>query len=86
VTDLGNVLHLVGGTAAAFMIFFLPGLLLVNAAIIKESASTADLAALEVRPPCRGRQRLSGGARSRAPCAVRCWERCMGACARPHCA
>ena len=47
-TDLGDVLHLVGGTAAAFMIFFLPGLLLINAAIIKESASTADLAAMEV--------------------------------------
>lgn len=53
-TDLGDVLHLVGGTAAAFMIFFLPGLLLVNAAIIKESASTADLAALEVCTPCLG--------------------------------
>ncbi len=49
VTDLSNVLHLVGGTAAAFMIFFLPGMLLINAAIIKESASTADLAAMEVR-------------------------------------
>ena len=47
-TDLGDVLHLVGGTAAAFMIFFLPGLLLINAAIIKESASQADLAAMEV--------------------------------------
>eukprot|EP00884_Botryococcus_braunii_P010874 jgi/Botrbrau1/19789/Bobra.0124s0037.1 len=45
VTDLGSVLHMVGGTAAAFMIFFLPGLLLINAAIIKESAegeSSAD--------------------------------------------
>lgn len=49
VTDLSDVLHLVGGTAAAFMIFFLPGMLLINAAIIKESASTADLAAMEVR-------------------------------------
>lgn len=47
-TDLGDVLHLVGGTAAAFMIFFLPGLLLINAAIVKESASQADLAAMEV--------------------------------------
>ena len=48
------MLHLVGGTAAAFMIFFLPGLLLINAAIIKESASQADLAAMEVRcaPAC----------------------------------
>jgi hypothetical protein len=28
VTDLGSVLHLIGGTAASYMIFFLPGLLL----------------------------------------------------------
>lgn len=35
VTDLGSVLHMIGGTAAAFIIFFLPGLLLVNAAIVK---------------------------------------------------
>jgi len=27
VTDLGSVLHLIGGTAATFMIFLLPGLL-----------------------------------------------------------
>lgn len=50
VPDLGSVLHLIGGTAAAFIIFFLPGLLLINAAIVKktaaESASFADLQAL----------------------------------------
>ena len=45
VTDLGAVLHMVGGTAASFMIFFLPGMLLMNAAIVKESASQTDLAA-----------------------------------------
>lgn len=38
VTDLGTVLHLIGGTVAAFIIFFLPGLMLVNAAIIKGDA------------------------------------------------
>lgn len=38
VTDLGQVLHMIGGTAAAFIIFFLPGLLLVNAAIVKLDA------------------------------------------------
>jgi solute carrier family 38 (sodium-coupled neutral amino acid transporter), member 7/8 len=38
VTDLGAVLHMIGGTAAAFIIFFLPGLLLVNAAIVKLDA------------------------------------------------
>ena len=37
VSDLGAVLHMVGGTAASFMIFFLPGLLLINAAIVKHS-------------------------------------------------
>ena len=37
-TDLGQVLHMIGGTAAAFIIFFLPGLLLVNAAIVKLDA------------------------------------------------
>ena len=37
VKDLGSVLHMVGGTAAAYMIFCLPGLLLVNAAIVKHS-------------------------------------------------
>lgn len=38
VTDLGSVLHLIGGTVAAFIIFFLPGLMLVNAAIVKGNA------------------------------------------------
>lgn len=37
-SDLGQVLHMVGGTAASFMIFFLPGLMLINAAIVKRSA------------------------------------------------
>lgn len=37
VKDLGSVLHMVGGTAAAYMIFCLPGLLLMNAAIVKRS-------------------------------------------------
>lgn len=41
VTDLGSVLHMVGGTAAAFMIFFLPGMLLINAAIVKRTAEVA---------------------------------------------
>lgn len=43
VTDLGQVLHMIGGTAASFMIFFLPGLLLMNAAIIKHATSYANL-------------------------------------------
>ncbi|CAK0787069.1 hypothetical protein CVIRNUC_010285 [Coccomyxa viridis] len=42
VTDLGQVLHMVGGTAASYMIFFLPGMLLLNAAIVKRTASMAD--------------------------------------------
>ena len=42
VPDLGSVLHLVGGTAAAFIIFFLPGLLLINAAIVKHTAESAS--------------------------------------------
>lgn len=51
VPDLGSVLHLIGGTAAAFIIFFLPGMLLINAAIVKHTAesaagSFADLQAL----------------------------------------
>ncbi|PNW81882.1 hypothetical protein CHLRE_06g264450v5 [Chlamydomonas reinhardtii] len=35
VTDLGFVLHLLGGLCITFIIFFLPGLLLINAAILK---------------------------------------------------
>lgn len=46
VTDLGQVLHMIGGTAASFMIFFLPGLLLMNAAIIKHTASFTNLSQL----------------------------------------
>ena len=41
-TDLGAVLHMVGGTAASFMIFFLPGMLLVNAAIVKLNVEQGD--------------------------------------------
>ena len=65
VTDLGAVLHMVGGTAASYMIFFLPGLLLVNAAIVKHSASSQNLAARgsQVRrllaPGCRCMQGAS---------------------------
>jgi sodium-coupled neutral amino acid transporter 7/8 len=46
VTDLGEVLHMIGGTAASFMIFFLPGLLLMNAAIIKHTQSYTNLSQL----------------------------------------
>uniref|UniRef100_A0A383V4T9 Amino acid transporter transmembrane domain-containing protein n=1 Tax=Tetradesmus obliquus TaxID=3088 RepID=A0A383V4T9_TETOB len=46
VTDLGEVLHMIGGTAASFMIFFLPGLLLMNGAIIKHTYSCTSLSAL----------------------------------------
>jgi sodium-coupled neutral amino acid transporter 7/8 len=46
VTDLGEVLHMIGGTAASFMIFFLPGLLLMNAAIIKHTYSYTSLSQL----------------------------------------
>lgn len=35
---------MVGGTAASYMIFFLPGLLLINAAIVKRTASMGNLA------------------------------------------
>lgn len=44
VKDLGSVLHLIGGTAACYIIFFLPGMLLINSAIVKQSESSADLA------------------------------------------
>ena len=37
VTDLGAVLHLLGGTVAALIIFGLPGAMLVNSAIVKDS-------------------------------------------------
>eukprot|EP00877_Chromochloris_zofingiensis_P003558 jgi/Chrzof1/13202/Cz07g24080.t1 len=47
VSDLGSVLHLIGGTAASFMIFFLPGLLLMNAAIIKQTNSFSNLEQLD---------------------------------------
>ncbi|KAI8476075.1 MAG: AAAP aminoacid transporter 5 [Monoraphidium minutum] len=46
VTNLGSVLHLIGGTAACFMVFGIPGLLAWNAAVIKATASTADLSSL----------------------------------------
>jgi hypothetical protein len=36
-TDLGSVVHTIGGTAAACLIFLNPGLMLINAAIIKHS-------------------------------------------------
>ena len=49
VTDLGQVLHMVGGTAASYMIFFLPGMLLLNAAIVKRTASMADFESAQVR-------------------------------------
>lgn len=39
---------MVGGTAASYMIFFLPGMLLLNAAIVKRTASMMDLEAAEV--------------------------------------
>ena len=51
VSDLGAVLHMVGGTAASFMIFFLPGLLLINAAIVKHQ-DNQDTIEIEVRPAC----------------------------------
>lgn len=54
VTDLGQVLHMIGGTAASFMIFFLPGLLLMNAAIIKHTVSYADLSQLVRNMPAVG--------------------------------
>jgi len=38
--DLGEVIHLIGGTAAACLIFFNPGFMLINAAIIKHSTHT----------------------------------------------
>lgn len=42
VKDLGDVLHLIGGTVAALLIFFNPGFMLINAAIVKHSASELD--------------------------------------------
>ncbi|KXZ52259.1 hypothetical protein GPECTOR_10g890 [Gonium pectorale] len=42
VTDLGVVLHLLGGLCISFIIFFLPGLLLINAAILKYSRTVLE--------------------------------------------
>jgi sodium-coupled neutral amino acid transporter 7/8 len=77
---LESVLHLIGGTAAPAIIFFLPGLLLINAAVAKEhSASFLDLAALveagaaatRARPPRSPRAVDRVGARRRrAPSAM----------------
>lgn len=41
VQDLGSVLHMIGGTVASMMIFLLPGLILINSSIAKESARRA---------------------------------------------
>ena len=57
VSDLGAVLHMVGGTAASFMIFFLPGLLLINAAIVKH-AEYQDGVDIEVRQACLQQPRV----------------------------
>ena len=43
VKDLGDVLHLIGGTVAALLIFFIPGSMLINAAIVKHSMGELDL-------------------------------------------
>eukprot|EP00879_Flechtneria_rotunda_P005871 GHRR01006177.1.p1 GENE.GHRR01006177.1~~GHRR01006177.1.p1 ORF type:complete len:198 (+),score=52.31 GHRR01006177.1:3314-3907(+) len=51
VKDLGQVLHMLGGTAASLMIFCLPGLLLMNAAIIKHTNSFTDLSQLADEEP-----------------------------------
>jgi sodium-coupled neutral amino acid transporter 7/8 len=42
VHDLGSALHVLGGTAASFMIFCLPGLMLCNAGIVKQSVGILD--------------------------------------------
>ena len=52
VKDLGSVLHMVGGTAASFMIFFLPGMLLINAAIVKHVEAREE----ESEVSCSSRQ------------------------------
>ena len=49
VTDLGDVLHLIGGTVAALLIFFNPGFMLINAAIVKHSTSELGLLEDQVR-------------------------------------
>ncbi|KAG2435521.1 hypothetical protein HYH02_011815 [Chlamydomonas schloesseri] len=63
VTDLGIVLHLLGGLCITFIIFFLPGLLLINAAILKyartvlsevESEADAYAAAVDSDGPREG--------------------------------
>lgn len=33
----GSVVHILGGTAASLVAFFVPGLLLVNASVVKHS-------------------------------------------------
>lgn len=49
VKDLGDVLHLIGGTVAALLIFFNPGFMLINAAIVKHSTTELDQLQNEVR-------------------------------------
>ncbi|EFJ53128.1 hypothetical protein VOLCADRAFT_127346 [Volvox carteri f. nagariensis] len=42
VSDLGFVLNLLGGLCISFIIFFIPGLLLINAAIVKHSTEVLE--------------------------------------------
>jgi sodium-coupled neutral amino acid transporter 7/8 len=51
VTDLGAVLHFLGGTVASLIIFLLPGLMLMNSAIVKDSREMINGAAGELDEP-----------------------------------
>lgn len=51
VSDLGYVLNLLGGLCISFIIFFLPGLLLINAAIVKHSTEVLETLEGQVRFP-----------------------------------
>ena len=76
VTDLGAVLQLIGGTAASFMIFFLPGLLLINAAIVKHQEYEEAIDVEVIALGCRSRPFLAARARA---CCMYLWCGCTAA-------
>ncbi len=82
VTDLGIVLHLLGGLCISFIIFFLPGLLLVNAAIVKWSKVVLEQIDTEAILEVRGLLWEGEGCRGDALQEERCskpWMECIHA-------
>mmetsp|Transcript_11114 Transcript_11114/g.19381 ORF Transcript_11114/g.19381 Transcript_11114/m.19381 type:complete len:510 (-) Transcript_11114:222-1751(-) len=59
VTSLGDALHVIGGTAAAALIFFVPGAMLMNAGVMK-AAQAALEADTPIEPGTTPRRGLDG--------------------------